>query len=232
MYFAASHRQHLSDANYKRWSANLMSRFFAKIDKANGPNACWPWTGQKNKAGYGRLMVNRKRVNAHRLAWQFEFGIPPKHLFVCHHCDTPCCCNPRHLFLGTALENTQDCIRKGRFTSGLKDRVGSLHPSSKHSDKLRDAILSEYVPWKITVSMLAKRHNVTKPFVRAVIFTSKYGTPEQRKRIKTGPKYPEQLRRRIVNEFKPFTMTIPMLSKKHGVPWPTIRNWIYASRHG
>ncbi|WP_434452948.1 HNH endonuclease signature motif containing protein [Lentzea sp. E54] len=34
---------------------------------------------------------------------------------VNHHCDTPSCCNPDHLYWGTQSENMQDCVRRGRY---------------------------------------------------------------------------------------------------------------------
>jgi hypothetical protein len=57
---------------------------------------------------------------AHRIAWELTNGPIPAGLFVCHHCDTPGCVRPDHLFLGTAQENMQDASRKDRMLHGTK----------------------------------------------------------------------------------------------------------------
>lgn len=80
------------------------------------PNSgCWLWTSGWDKAGYGQASDN---VRAHRLAWQMYFGEIPDGLLVCHSCDTPCCVNPSHLFLGTPHDNMRDKVSKGRQAVG------------------------------------------------------------------------------------------------------------------
>ena len=37
---------------------------------------------------------------------------------VCHTCDTPPCCNPKHLWIGTQQDNTADRTAKGRTPKG------------------------------------------------------------------------------------------------------------------
>jgi hypothetical protein len=80
------------------------------------PDECWNWTGAKLKSGgYGAFRLDGLTLRAPRVAWALTHGgESPGQLFVCHRCDNPPCCNPRHLFLGTAKDNTDDKDRKGR----------------------------------------------------------------------------------------------------------------------
>ncbi len=49
-----------------------------------------------------------------RLIWTVTEGPIPEGQFVLHECDNPRCINLDHLFLGTAKENSEDMVRKGR----------------------------------------------------------------------------------------------------------------------
>jgi hypothetical protein len=95
-------------------------RFWSKVDK-RGPDECWLWTGAKVR-GYGEFCVTENGVErirrSTRLAWEYAAGPIPDGLFVCHQCDNPTCCNPRHLFLGTAQDNSDDKVSKGRQAKG------------------------------------------------------------------------------------------------------------------
>jgi len=92
---------------------------------------CWSWTGSKDRNGYGVFGHHRnKQLRAHRAAYEFHVGAIPTGMFVCHSCDNPSCINPKHLFVGTAKDNTQDMIKKQRKTI----LYGELHPNSKLSN--------------------------------------------------------------------------------------------------
>jgi hypothetical protein len=86
-------------------------RFWMSVKKGSG---CWEWIGTKQDAGYGRIIISGKAVLAHRMSFEMHKGIIPPGMQVCHKCDNPPCVNPDHLFLGTAKDNAQDCISKGR----------------------------------------------------------------------------------------------------------------------
>lgn len=95
-----------------------------KIDRADGfaarfvPEAlsgCWLWWGDTSgKEPYGQYGDKK----AHRLSWELHRGSIPDKMDVCHHCDTPLCVNPDHLFVGTRQDNMQDCAKKGRNSHG------------------------------------------------------------------------------------------------------------------
>lgn len=78
--------------------------------------------------GHIQLRVNPEDavfVYAHRIAWALAHDEwPPNGLKVLHRCDTPACCNPAHHFLGTAQDNSDDMVAKGRWRGGK--RLSSL----------------------------------------------------------------------------------------------------------
>jgi len=111
-------------------NAPVSERFWRKVDRSAGPDACWPWLGGRNKEGYGKFQVGprgqQRHWLAHRFAWFLTHGQEPKEQ-VCHTCDHPWCCNPKHHFEGDQLANRKDCAQKGRTATG--DQNGArLHP--------------------------------------------------------------------------------------------------------
>ncbi|GAG49732.1 unnamed protein product, partial [marine sediment metagenome] len=86
--------------------------------KRGGPDECWEWLADKNGEGYGRIQRLGKPYRAHRVAWELANGPIPEGMYVLHHCDNPACVNPRHLWLGTHLDNARDRNSKGRQASG------------------------------------------------------------------------------------------------------------------
>lgn len=92
----------------------LDARFWEKVD-VRSIDECWEWRGSRHhKWGYGHFRLNGKVESAHRVSWQMMNGDIPDGLVVCHNCDNPPCCNPKHLFLGTIADNNLDKKIKGR----------------------------------------------------------------------------------------------------------------------
>lgn len=89
----------------------MRDKFWSKVNKTE---TCWLWAGPFAGKGYGQLNADGKRWRASRLAYTLECGPIPDGMFVCHHCDTPACVRPDHLFLGTNSDNARDAAAKGR----------------------------------------------------------------------------------------------------------------------
>lgn len=116
---------------------HFMDKFWLQVDKGQ-PDECWLWRGEIWR-GYGRFWLDRKRVRAHRYAYETAYGTKvPQGFYVLHSCDMPPCCNPSHLFVGTAKDNTQDMIRKGRSSV-----VGVTHKWLGGATKLTAATVTE-----------------------------------------------------------------------------------------
>ena len=89
-------------------------------------NGCLIWTGAAKPSGYGNINIEGRTESTHRASWMaFKGSIPPG-MIVCHHCDTPACVNPDHLFLGSHKDNAADMDAKGRRV--VTHRHGAENP--------------------------------------------------------------------------------------------------------
>lgn len=67
-------------------------RFWRQV-RAGEPDACWPWQGELDAAGYGRFRGRRADETAYELAR----GAPGSGTQVEHSCGNRRCVNPNHL---------------------------------------------------------------------------------------------------------------------------------------
>lgn len=100
--------------------------FWSRIAVA-GDSECWPFQGGTNRDGYGLAHLMGKKVLAHRAAKALADGPPcEESLVACHACDNPRCCNPAHIFWGTAADNNQDAKKKRRHAHGARCGAAKL----------------------------------------------------------------------------------------------------------
>lgn len=101
-----------------RVTRSAASRFWRKVEISDDDQACWPWRGRREpRHGYGQAYPNGKAGGvefAHRVAYKLAVGPIPDGKGICHTCDNPPCVRPTHLFPGSAKDNSDDKIRKGR----------------------------------------------------------------------------------------------------------------------
>jgi hypothetical protein len=103
---------------YHMLSLSPEERFWSNVNIKDDAE-CWEWRGVAGTDKYGMTHWREKDWATHRIAWTLTNGEIPSGLLVCHHCDNPPCVNPKHLFLGTDMDNMQDMIKKGRVTDNL-----------------------------------------------------------------------------------------------------------------
>lgn len=83
------------------------------------PSGCHLWTGGTGSHGYGVIGYKGAVTIANRVLWQETHGVTlTRNQYVCHRCDNRLCCNIRHLFIGSAMDNTRDMVAKGRHCGG------------------------------------------------------------------------------------------------------------------
>lgn len=95
---------------------SLEDRFWSKV-RIGEPDDCWEWTATRFPSGYGNFSMGARsqgKVGAHRVAYELANGPIPPGMDICHHCDNPPCCNPRHLYAGSVSDNLRDAVRRGR----------------------------------------------------------------------------------------------------------------------
>ena len=149
------------------------------------PNTgCWLWTGRLMDFGYGCVPGHKSGLHtAHRLAWALANGPIPigsghHGTCVCHRCDTPSCCNPNHLFLGSMGDNNMDRVRKGRTASGNKngaytkpDRVlrGTKSGMAKLTDDDVLSIRKKYASGGVSQAKLALEYGVNQTNIGFIV---------------------------------------------------------------
>ncbi len=99
---------------------DVSQRFWSKIEK-RGEDECWPFVdGYINKHGYGTFRLNNKSIAASRISYMLSNNCElDSNTYVNHRCDNPICCNPKHLYAGTAADNSKDMAVRLRQPSKL-----------------------------------------------------------------------------------------------------------------
>ena len=131
------------------------------------PNKCWIWPGAKESAGYGHIRYYGEIYKAHRLSYEAHKGKIPKGQLIRHTCDTPSCCNPNHLLLGTVKDNMRDAIERGSFVFPITI-YGEAHHEARFSKKDIPTVRKRFEQGD-SMRSIARDYGVSHEAVRKIV---------------------------------------------------------------
>lgn len=216
------------------FSNEVLFRYWKYVD-VKSDSECWLWKGATNKSGrkgYGRFgygtRKDHKSIYAHRFSYLIHHGKIPEGYQICHHCDTPLCQNPGHLFAGTPKENMQDASKKKRCKTYYLDTKGEKNGRAKLSNEdvikirnLAQILAPTEIASKLCVSLSAVRQVIRGQTWKCVGFiptssvkgTSRKFTQEQADTIRQRKANGETINF-LAQEYKVHRETIVRIIKK------------------
>jgi len=143
------------------------------------PSGCLEWQGAKSSRGYGVVYHGGRHIATHRVALAAATNMPEllKRIdrgasvfapqYVLHSCDNPSCCNPRHLRLGTATDNSTDMVSRNRHRAFNSKLPRKLTPEAVKEIRI------EAQTWDGLCDMM-KKHKVGQMTINEVLQRKTY----------------------------------------------------------
>lgn len=120
--------------------------------------ACIEWPFSRNSTGYGRVWLDGKLHQTHRIMCERAHGPAPEgRNDVAHSCGVRACCNPKHLRWANPEENAADRVQHDTHMRGLR------HPGAKLSDAQARHIIAN--PEGLSQNQLARQFSVSQTLV-------------------------------------------------------------------
>ena len=143
---------------------SLREKLLAKVVR---DGECLVWQGHRSRYGYGRIRIDGKWRPAHVVHYELERGPVLEGKQLMHSCDNRACIALVHLKPGTARENTQDMMQKGRH----RPVRGEDHGRSKLTAEDVADIRLRYTPRSRTngAHALAREYGVSRPVVCSIV---------------------------------------------------------------
>jgi|HubBroStandDraft_2_1064218.scaffolds.fasta_scaffold26097_3 hypothetical protein len=152
--------------NYSRFNKYFRFKQFLSHVTIGEEDECWEWEDWCDGDGYGKFHWPEKGTQrANQASYMLFVGSIPKkngkRLYVCHSCDNPSCVNPKHLWLGTSKQNSEDMVKKHRSD----DRRGERNTASVLNEDLVRKLRKKYASGKYTHQKLADKYHVSRKTV-------------------------------------------------------------------
>jgi hypothetical protein len=141
---------------------NEFDYYLQKID-IQSPTQCWNWVGSVKDCGHG-MWGYKSYWNGTKIASRETYRLfkgDPKDMFVCHSCGNPRCCNPNHLYLGTAKQNQMDRVKHN--TSNRGSRCGTAKLNEDQVIHIKKLIKN-----KVKLIDIAIKFGVSESTVKAI----------------------------------------------------------------
>jgi hypothetical protein len=110
-------------------------------------------------------------INTQRIAWELHNQRHiPKGLFGCHYCSNPPCCNPQHIYPGTALDNSRDAVKLGSFIDryhGIPAQGESLPQAKLTAEKV--IVMRQMYKAGNMLKTIAEVFNISVPNTHTVV---------------------------------------------------------------
>ena len=137
----------------------IRDRFLTFVKKTN---TCWNWSGFKDGKGYARFQISKYAERGHRVSYRIHKGEIKKDAVIRHICDNAECVNPKHLKIGTHIDNVKDRNIRNRTAKGFSlpntklsnDQIGQIRKLYKDGHKQKE---------------IAKKYNITKGYISAIV---------------------------------------------------------------
>lgn len=123
----------------------MLAKYVVARSTVNAETGCWEWALYKCSFGHGSCGNSwpaklYHKTRAHNIAWIAYNGRYSSDLWVLHKCLTHSCCNPKHLYLGTAKDNRADAFKDGnaKIPDNRGERCGTSKLTEEDVMKIRD----------------------------------------------------------------------------------------------
>ncbi len=141
---------------------------------------CVFFSGCIDDHGYGNAHSTAlgQYTSAHRAVWMDTYGVLPRDVFVLHKCSALYakgdfmyrkCINLKHLYTGTAKQNTQDMLNQGRDGHGNNPWRGELSSNAVLTDEAVRDIRRRYSEGNISQQALGDEYGVSRNQVNRVV---------------------------------------------------------------
>ena len=139
-----------------KYSPIIIARFWSKVDVRPNSKECWNWKGAL-RSGYGNLKINKQNHTSSRVAFELFSGQELGENMALHTCDNKKCCNPDHIYAGSASDNMIDRHQR---------KVGGGGATT--ADQVR-LVRQMYFDLKQHPDFIAHRAGVTSAVVQSII---------------------------------------------------------------